>query len=280
MKIKISADSTCDLPRTLLDEYDIGITPLYIVNEKGSFRDGVEITPDDVFAYAEQTGQICSTSAVSIADYLSYWSQWKQTYDAIIHISLSAELSTTHNNACLAAQELGGVWVLDSRNLSTGIGHLAIEAAELARQGLEPEAIMDVLRGLVDKLDVSFVLDTLRYLRKGGRCSALAALGANLLNLKPCIEVRGGKMDVGKKYRGRTDRAYLQYIRDRLGDRDDIDLHRVFITDSGISDECREELERTVLACQPFEQVYHNRAGCTISNHCGPWCMGVLYFHK
>ena len=140
--------------------------------------------------------------------------------------------------------------------------------------------IAKALESLLTKLDVSFVLDTLIYLRKGGRCSALAALGANLLSLKPCIEVRDGTMDVGKKHRGKLDKAFLQYITDRLKDRDDIDTRRIFITDSGISEEMRAVLKETVLSCQPFEQVYFSRSGCVISGHCGPWCMGILYYHK
>ena len=130
------------------------------------------------------------------------------------------------------------------------------------------------------KMDVSFVLNTLDYLKKGGRCTSVQALGANLLGLKPCIEVIGGKMTVGKKYRGKIEAAYVQYIKDRLAGRDDIDTRRVFITDSGLPDDVRARLREVVLSCQPFEEVYNNRAGCTISGHCGPWCMGVLYYHK
>ena len=123
-------------------------------------------------------------------------------------------------------------------------------------------------------------LNTLDYLKKGGRCTSVQALGANLLGLKPCIEVIGGKMTVGKKYRGKIEAAYVQYIKDRLAGRDDIDTRRVFITDSGLPDDVRARLREVVLSCQPFEEVYNNRAGCTISGHCGPWCMGVLYYHK
>ena len=131
-----------------------------------------------------------------------------------------------------------------------------------------------------EKLDVSFVLDTLDYLVRGGRCSSLAALSANFLHLKPCIEVKDGKMGVGRKYRGKLEKCYVQYIEDRLKGRDDIDCHRIFITDSGIDEATWQELERVVRACQPFEEVYHTQAGCTVSNHCGPGCMGILYYHK
>lgn len=280
MKVKISADSTCDLPKETIDYFDIGILPLYIVRDGESLRDGEEITTPEIFAYTRRTGQLCSTAAVTILDYITAWTEWKKEYDAVVHISLSSELSASYSNACIAAEEVGNVWVIDSKNLSTGSGHLTLDAAIMAKEGTDAAEIAAELKRLTPKLDVSFVLDTLDYLRKGGRCSALAALGANVLSLKPCIEVHDGTMGVGKKYRGKTEKAFLQYVADRLKDRDDIDLRRVFITDSGISDEARAAIENAVLSCQPFEKVYHNLSGCTISGHCGPCCMGVLYYHK
>lgn len=280
MKVKISADSTCDLPKALIDSYEIGIMPLYIVREGESLKDGEEITTPEVFAFTKQTGALCGTAAVSVADYIAAWTAWKEEYGAVVHISLSSELSASFGNACIAAEEVGNVWVVDSRNLSTGSGHLALDAAVMAKSGMDAADIAAELERLVPKLDVSFVLDTLDYLRKGGRCSALQALGANLLSLKPCIEVKDGTMGVGKKYRGKIEKAFIHYATDRLKDRDDIDLRRVFITDSGISDEARSAIEEAVLACQPFEKVYHNVSGCVISGHCGPMCMGVLYYHK
>lgn len=280
MKVKISADSTCDLPKALIEKYDIGIMPLYIIRAGESLKDGEEITTPEVFDYTARTGELCGTAAVTIMDYVNAWTEWKKEYDAIVHVSLSSELSASYSNACIAAQEVGDVWVVDSRNLSTGTGHLVLDAGEMAEKGMDAADIAKALESLLTKLDVSFVLDTLVYLRKGGRCSALAALGANLLSLKPCIEVRDGTMDLGKKYRGKLDKAFLQYITDRLKDRDDIDTRRIFITDSGISEEMRAVLKETVLSCQPFEQVYFSRSGCVISGHCGPWCMGILYYHK
>lgn len=280
MKVKISADSTCDLPQALTEQYQLGIMPLYIIEDERSLKDGVEITAQDVFAYQRKTGRICGTSAVTIADYISCWTAWKAEYDAIVHVSLSSELSASYNNACIAAQEVGNVWVVDSRNLSTGSGHLAMDGALLAAQGMDAADIAAELTARAARLDVSFVLDTLDYLRRGGRCTMLQALGANILSLKPCIEVRNGAMQVGKKYRGKTDAAFLQYVTDRLKGRDDIDTRRIFITDSGIPDGVRAAIRETVLACQPFEEVCTSTAGCTISSHCGPYCMGILYYHK
>jgi len=280
MRIKISADSTCDLPAQLIERYGIGVLPLYIIKDGEAYRDGVEIRTPDVFAYTEKTGLLCSTSAVNIGDYIAAWTEWKKEYDAVIHISLSSELSASYHNACLAAKEVGGVWVVDSRNLSSGSGHLAIDAALMAEQGMAAEDIAARLEELVPKLDVSFVLDTLEYLRKGGRCSALAVLGANMLSLKPCIEVRNGAMGVGKKYRGSLEKCFQHYIEDRLSGRDDIDLRRIFITDSGLPEATRKELDKVVLSCQPFREVIHSTAGCTIASHCGPGCMGILFYSK
>ena len=281
MKIKISTDSTCDLPAELIAAHNIGVLPLYIIRDGEALRDGIDVTPDDLYAYTKATGKLCGTSAVTIADYLTAWNGWLEDCDAIVHVAFSSELSVSCNNARLAAEELPGkVWVVDSLSRSTVFGHLVLDAALMAEKGMDPADIAAEIERLVPKVDVSFVLNTLDYLRKGGRCTSVQALGANLLGLKPCIEVIGGKMTVGKKYRGKIEAAYHQYIRDRLQGRDDIDLRRVFITDSGLPDELRQRLREVVLSCQPFEEVYNNRAGCTISGHCGPWCMGVLYYHK
>ena len=280
MKVKISTDITCDLPREFIERYDIGVLPLYIIRDGVSLRDGIDITAQDMYEYTERTGKLCSTSAVTVADYTAAWTEWLKDADAIVHVAFSSELSASCNNARIAAGEFTNVTVVDSLNLSTGFGHLVLDAALMAEKGMDPADIAAEIERLVPKVDVSFVLNTLDYLRKGGRCTSVQALGANLLGLKPCIEVIGGKMTVGKKYRGKIEAAYVQYIKDRLANRSDIDTRRVFITDSGLPDELRQRLREVVLSCQPFEEVYNNRAGCTISGHCGPWCMGVLYYHK
>ena len=282
MKIKISADSTCDLPQSILEQYNIGITPLYIVRDGVDLVDGVDITPEDIYNHVAAGGDICSTAAVSVADYIKFFEAQRQEYDAVVHFCISSEMSCCYQNACIAAEEVEGIYPIDSRNLSSGIGQLVIEAAVLAQQGeLDAAAIADAVNAKKAKLDVSFVLDTLAYLHKGGRCSAVAAFGANVLGLKPCIEVHDGKMGVGKKYRGKLQKCMLQYIRERLEGRDDIETDRIFLTDSrGLTDEELDELEQEILRCQPFQQVLRSKSGCTISNHCGPRCMGILFFHK
>ena len=282
MKIKICADSTCDLSPELVEKYDVGIIPLYIVKDGTSYADGLEITPQDIFAHVGGGGAMCSTAAVSVADYEAFFAEQRKSCDALIHFHISSEMSSCYQNACIAAETVENVYPVDSRNLSTGIGQLVIAAAEMAAEGkMSAEEIYAAMLELREKLDVSFVLDTLNYLRKGGRCSALAALGANLLSLKPCIEVKNGVMGVGKKYRGKLGKCIVEYVRDRLEGRDDIDPKRIFITDStGFEPEELEAMEAEVRRCQPFEEILHTHAGCTISNHCGPRCIGILYFHK
>lgn len=282
MKIRISADSTCDLSQELIEKYDITVLPLYIIKDGVSYADGVDITAEDIYAHVNAGGGICSTAAVSVSDYEEFFQKQLQDCDAVVHFHISSDMSSCYQNAMIAAAGLENVYPVDSRNLSSGIALLAIEAAELAAEGkmtaAEIQAAMIEKR---EKLDVSFVLDTLNYLRKGGRCSALAAMGANMLSLKPCIEVRNGKMGVGKKYRGQLAKCVLQYLRERLEGRDDIDTKRIFITQSrGFTEEELAQFEAEVRRCQPFKEVLPGTAGCTISNHCGPKCIGILYFHK
>ena len=222
-----------------------------------------------------------ATAAVSIADYLDFFGEELKDHDQIVHFTISSDMSACFQNACDAAQEFPGrVFVVDSRNLSTGIGHLVIDGALLAREGKSGEEIKAILDERREKLNVSFVIDTLDYLRKGGRCSTVAALGANLLKLKPCIEVHEGKMSVAKKYRGTLAKAIESYVTDRIKDHDDFDTKRVFITDSGVDMEIVETVEKLLREYGGFEEIHHTLAGSTISGHCGPGCLGILYYNK
>ncbi len=281
MNIKISADSTCDLSPDLIARYDIGISPLYIVRDGESLVDGVDITPDEIYAHVEAGGSMCSTAAVSVYDYEEFFRKELESADAVVHFHISGDMSACYQNACIAAEEVGNVYPVDARNLSTGIGLLVLEAAELARKGeLTAQEIQQRMNQRRELLDVSFVVEQLGYLRKGGRCSSVAALGANMLSLRPCIQVKDGKMGVGKKYRGAYQKCLLQYVKERLEGRDDIDTHRIFITESGgFTPEEVAEVEAAVRSYQPFEEVLHTRAGCTVSSHCGPRTLGILYFH-
>ncbi len=280
MKIRISADSTCDLTAALVQEYGIEIVPLYVNMDGKAYRDGLDITALDIFRHVEAGGSMCSTAAVNVENYLQVFKRLRQDCDALIHFTISASMSSSYQNACIAADEVGGVYVVDAENLSTGIGQLALEAVLMARDGMEAQAIADTLNEMKKKLDVSFVLDTLEYLRKGGRCSAVAALGANLLSLKPCIEVRNGAMKVGKKYRGSLEKCLEKYVRERLADVDTLDLRRIFITHSNLDQEKVDRVQEIVMECAPFAEVLQTTAGCTISSHCGPNCLGILFFRK
>lgn len=280
MRIKISADSTCDLSPQLIADNQISIVPLYIVRGEESLHDGVTITPDDVYAWTEKTKRPCSTAAVNVEDYAEYFSQYLQDADAVIHFTISSEMSSCYQNAVTAAQSFKNVYVVDSRNLSTGIGHLVLDACELAADGMPPQQIYEEMNRRKLHLDVSFVLDTLDYLRYGGRCSSLAAFGANMLRLKPSIQVTDGVMGVSRKYRGLLKKCFIDYVNDKLAEPDMVDPRRIFITDSGVNEEIRSAVEEAVLAKVPFQQVYHTRAGCSISSHCGPNCLGILFYRK
>lgn len=234
MNIRISADSTCDLSPELIEKYDIRITPLYIVRDGQSLVDGKDITPDEIYAHVNSGGGMCSTAAVSVYDYTQFFRRQLEECDAVVHFHISGDMSACYQNACIAAQEVGNVYPVDSRSLSTGIGQLVLEAAQLAREGkLTAQEIAHEMERRRELLDVSFLVERLDFLHKGGRCSGVALLGANMLNLRPCIQVKDGQMMVGKKYRGPYVSCLLQYIRERLKGRDDIDTRRIFITESG-----------------------------------------------
>ena len=281
MRIKITADSTCDLSQELTARYNIDIISLYVNMDEKAMRDRVEIEPQEIFDYYERTGKLCFTSACNIGEYLDIFTELRKEYDAVIHFSISSEFSSTHQNAVLAAQELENVYVFDSRNLTTGQGYLTIRAAEMVEQGMGVEQILATLRGELDKVDTSFLLDQLEYLYKGGRCSGVAALGANLLKLKPCIEVRDGKMGVGKKYRGSFDKCVAQYIRERLADAESIDTSRVFVTFTSVKEETIKVACDTVRECLGADcEIILSTAGGTVSCHCGPGTLGVILVRK
>ena len=279
-KIKITCDSTCDLTQELYDKYDIEVLPLGVTLGDNLHHDGVDVDAEKIFDFVGETGVLPKTSAVSYDEYKQAFRKYtEQGYD-IIHINISSEFSSCYQNACMVAKELGHIYPIDSRNLSSGSGHLAIEAAVMASQGMEAPEIAKRLNEMQARLDVSFVLQTLEYLRKGGRCSSIVALGANLLKLRPEIVVEEGKMHVGRKYRGSMEKTILEYIRGRLEGRDDVVLDRIFITHSHVPQEIVDHAAALVKELHPFTEVIETYAGCTISSHCGPDCLGVLFFTK
>ncbi|MBQ3552061.1 MAG: DegV family protein [Clostridia bacterium] len=279
--VKVSADSTCDLSEELIEKYNIIIQPLHILKGSEEFLDGIDIMPTDIFAYFNETGNLCKTAAVSVADYVELFSRLTSDGSELVHVTISSEMSACYQNACIAAKDFNGVYVVDSRNLSTGIGHIVIESAKLAMSGMSAAMIHERMQELTKYVEASFIIDKLDYLKKGGRCSAVAALGANLLKLKPCIEVKNGVMAVGKKYRGSFEKVLSEYVADKLARRDDLLEDRIFVTyASGTSKEAVQMAYDAVLRNANFKQVEKTYAGCSISSHCGPVCLGVLYIRK
>ncbi len=278
--IIITSDSTTDLSKELCERYKITVMPLCITLGDKLYTDGVDITPDDIYAHHDRTGELPKTTATNVGDCLDFFSQFTSQGKTVIHFTISSEMSSTYNNACMAAEELGNVYIIDTKNLSTGGGLLVITAAELLNQGLPVEEIVEKTRETVARVDASFVIDNLEYLYKGGRCSAVAMLGANLLKLKPCIQVKNGKMDVAKKYRGRYADVLKQYVVDKIGDYSDIDLDRVFVTHAGCDPQLVNEIVELVKKTAPFKEVFLTRAGCTVSSHCGANTLGVLFIRK
>lgn len=279
-RIKILSDSTCDLTPALLQKYDITLTPLTVVKDGKSFRDGVDITPADIFAHVDGGGALCSTSAVSEYEYATFFSRYAPDYDAVVQITIGSGFSACYQNACLAAQGFDNVFVVDSENLSSGQGLLVMEAVRLAEAGQSGEDIARALRELAPKVEASFLVERLDYLYKGGRCSAVAALGANLLGLKPCIEVSGGKMGVCKKYRGSFESAVRQYVRERLEGREDIRPALAFVTHPAAPESVVRAALDTAAQYGSFDRVLETHAGCTVSCHCGPHTLGILFVRK
>ena len=279
MKIKILSDSTCDLSPALLAENEITLVPLTVVKGDEQFKDGVTITAADIFAHVAAGGDLCSTAANSIGEYADIFEQYTD-YDGVIQITIGSGFSSCYQNATLAAEDYPNVRVVDSQNLSTGQGLVVLKACELAKTATDLDALADEIRAYTEKVEASFLVDKLDYLAKGGRCSAVAALGANLLNLKPCIEVKNGKMGVVKKYRGKYEKCLASYVKERLAGREDIDRKTLFVTKTEVSDACYEAVMAAVAENGNFENTYETTAGCTVSCHCGPGTLGVLFVRK
>ncbi len=279
MRIKVLSDSTCDLSAELIESRNIGIVPLTVIKGDHAYHDGVDITPADIFAHVAAGGDLCSTAANSVGEYTQEFQKYSD-YDGILLITIGSGFSSCYQNACIAAQEFPQVRVIDSQNLSTGQGHVVLEACRLADSCGDLDEMAEKLRQFVPRVEASFLLDQLKYMVKGGRCSAVAALGANLLNLKPCIEVKDGKMSVVKKYRGNYAKCLATYVKDRLDSREDIVRTELFITHTPVTDSCMTAVQEAVEKFGGFEAVYRTDAGCTVSCHCGPGTLGVLFVRK
>ncbi len=280
MNIKILSDSTCDLSPALLSAHNITLVPLTVVKNDQAFKDGVTITPADIFDHVAAGGDLCSTSANSVGEYEEQFAKYAKDYDGVLHINIGSGFSSCYQNACIAAQEFENVRVVDSMNLSTGQGLVVLEAVRLAKECASLDQLQEQLQAFTEKVEASFLVDKLTYLAKGGRCSSAAALGANLLNLKPCIDVKDGKMGVSKKYRGKYAKCLASYVQERLENRDDIRRDVLFVTKTSVTEEEYAAVMEAVKEYGHFETVYETLAGCTVSCHCGPGTLGVLFVRK
>lgn len=280
MKIKITSDSTCDLSQELLEKYDITLVPLTIIKDGQAYADGVTISPEEIFAHVAAGGDLCSTTAMNVGEYQEWFEKYAADYDGVLHINIGSGFSSSYQNACLAAEEFDNVRVVDSKNLSTGQGLVVLKACELAQSCESLDQLQQQVQEFTSRVEASFLLDQLGYMVKGGRCSSAAALGANLLNLKPCIEVKDGKMSVVKKYRGNYAKCLASYVKDRLANRDDLDRKTLFVTRTPVNDTCLEAVKDAVDTYGDFEEIFWTEAGCTVSCHCGPGTLGVLFVRK
>jgi len=280
MKIKIISDSTCDLSAELLKKHDITLVPLTIIKNGEAYSDGITITPAEIFEHVANGGDLCSTTAMNVGEYIEWFEKFASDYDGILHINIGSGFSSSYQNACLAAEEFENVRVVDSKNLSTGQGLVVLKACELAQTCQNLDELYEQVQEFTSQVEASFLLDQLKYMVKGGRCSSVVALGANLLNLKPCIEVKDGKMSVVKKYRGNYAKCLSAYVKDRLSAREDLDRGTLFVTNTPVDENCMDAVKEAVKEYADFENIYWTQAGCTVSCHCGPGTLGVLFVRK
>lgn len=281
-KIHIFADSTCDLSEELIEKYQITVIPLCIILDDKSYYDKVELTPEEIFRWADEKKTTPKTAAVSFEYAEKLLAPCLEAGDDVIFFGISEEMSTTCNVMRLVGQDhpKGRLFVVDSRNLSTGIGLQVLRAAELAEQGLSAEEIVSVVEQEREKVRASFVVDTLTYLARGGRCSGATALVATTLKLHPCIQVVEGKMIVGKKYHGSVEKALLRYEKDLEEELLRADPRRVFITHSGTAPEVVATIRKRLEELNYFQEIHETIAGGVISSHCGPGTLGILFYEK
>jgi len=278
--VRIISDSTCDLSRELLERYEVEILPLHVILGERDCLDGVDVTPAELFAWSDEHKTTPKTSACSVDEAIRMFAPHMERGDEVICFTVSAQMSSAYQNVCLAAEEMGAadrIWVIDSRNLSTGIGLQVLRAAELAQQGKGAQEILQEVLKIRNRVRASFVVDTLTYLHRGGRCSGLAAAAGNALHLHPRIEVHEGAMSAGRKYRGHMDRVLSKYAREMESELRRAEKKRVFLTHAGAAEATVAELRSYLESLEYFEEILETTAGSVISSHCGPGTLGVLY---
>ena len=278
-KIILSADSTCDLGDFLKEKYNVHYYPFHIIVDVKQYQDGVDITPDDIYRIYYEKNTLPKTAAIGSGEYISHFKQFVDQGYEVIHINLGSALSCAYQNCCIAAEEIGNVYPVNSCNLSCGVGLLVIKAAEMIESGMSAKDIQNEIKNLTSKVHSSFVLDTLEFLRAGGRCSALTSFGAGLFKIKPCIEVdnTSGSMRVGKKYRGDLLKVISNYADNILSSVENMSSERIFLVHSGISKEILDMAYDKISKTNYFKEIHITKASCTISSHCGPNTLGIMY---
>lgn len=278
--IKITSDSTCDLSQELIERYDIAVLPLNIVLDDKSFQDGRDITPDEIYAWSDEHNTTPKTSACSVEQAASFFKQFLDQGDDVVSFSISESMSSAISSMMLGVKALKAgerVTVIDSANLSTGVGLLVIEAAIMAKEGKSAKEIAQRIEELKPRVRASFVVDTLTYLHRGGRCSGVAALVGGVLKLHPQINVADGKMAPDKKFRGKMNRVIMNYAKELEPSLLKAKPDRVFITHSGCEQSILDEVKAYLESLNHFEEILITRAGGVISSHCGPGTLGVLF---
>ena len=278
--VAIIADTTCDLSVELKEKYQIKTFPLHIHLGDKEYSDGVDISPDDIYRWSDENKATPKTSAISPAEANDVLEAALKEAESVICFCISDQMSSTGNVLRLAVQELeveDKVFVVDSKNLSTGIGLQIIEAAVMAEQGMAATDIVAQIQAMQGRVRASFVVDTLTYLHRGGRCSGLAALAGSALKLHPMISVIDGKMLPGKKYRGKIERVITEYVKDMENELKNAKKDRVFITHSGCEDSVIEAVKAELHSLDYFNEILITRAGSVITSHCGPGTLGVLF---
>ncbi len=277
MKIAVSTESTCDLSKELIEKYDVKIIPYHVILGDEEYQDDGSLSSSKLFDYVDKNGVLPKTAALTVGEYEDYFKNILKDYDAVIHITLSSRITSSVGNCELAAKNCQNVYVIDSKSLSTGIGLLVLSCAEKIRANMEIKQIVNSISQEVERVQASFVINTLKYLHKGGRCSGVALLGANLLKIKPKIALVDGKMEVVKKYMGKLDDVLIRYCNDVLSENNP-NLNRVFVTYSSRV-ACTDKIIK-MLKDYGFKEVYETQAGCTICSHCGQDTLGVLFINR
>lgn len=280
--VRIIADSTSDLSKQLIDKYDITIIPLNIVLDSQSFMDGVEITPKEIYEWSDRVAKTPKTASPELGYVMNVLKICQENQEEVIFFGISEDMSVTCQVVRTAAEELeyDDVYVINSLNLSTGIGLQVLKAAELAKEGKSAKEIVAEIEAIQNKVRASFVVDTLTYLHRGGRCNSVTALLGNTLKLKPMIVVRNGKMSVDKKYRGKLEMVIMNYAKDLHDDLLKADPQRVFITHSGIDKAIETKVYEYLKELNYFKEILVTQAGGVISSHCGPNTLGILFISK